>query len=283
MIGARPLAALATALAGLVGAGGANAAIAVSSNWSGYAVTGAAYSSVTGTWTEPTAHCSSTTASVTASAFWVGLGGDSSSSHALEQAGTEADCASGSAHYSAWYELVPAASVTLPLFISAGDRVSATVNVQNTMVTVEVDDLTAGKSVTKSLTMASPEVSSAEWIAEAPSAVTNVGTEVLPLTDFGSVAFSDAHATTSSGATGTISDGTWTATRIELDTSSGGPGGHGRFAGPGSQFGAQITASQAIPTTLSTGGSSFRVTWKTTATTQTNAPGPLALGPLVRG
>jgi len=273
MIGIRGVAALAAAATGLVAAGVANAATAVSSNWSGYAVTGATYSSVTGTWTEPTAACSTTTTSVTASAFWVGLGGDSSNSDALEQAGTEADCgAAGTARYSASYELVPAASVKLPLVISAGDRVSATVNVQNTTVTVKVDDLTTGKSATKTMTMASPDVSSAEWIAEAPSVVTNMGTELLPLTDFGSVSFSDAHATTSSSATGTISDGAWTATRIDLDSSSGGPDGPGRSAGPGSQFGTQITAAQATPTRLTTGGSSFRVTWMKTATTQTDAP-----------
>ena len=49
------------------------------------------------------------------SAFWVGLGGYASTARKhLEQVGTEADCDSnGVAHYSAWYELVPQASVTV--------------------------------------------------------------------------------------------------------------------------------------------------------------------------
>ena len=82
-------------------AGGASAATSVSSNWSGYAVSGATYKTVTGTWVQPAASCS-TTSSTTASAFWIGLGGDSESSNALEQAGTEADCTGGTASYSAW-------------------------------------------------------------------------------------------------------------------------------------------------------------------------------------
>ena len=233
MIRARLAAVLAALLTASAGAGAASAATAVSSNWSGYAVTGAIFSSVTGTWIQPTADCTSARGSVTASAFWVGLGGDSGSSNALEQAGTEADCsATGTASYSAWYELVPAASVKLPLAISPGDTISATVTVKGTQVTLQVADKTTGKAVTKTLSMASPDVSSAEWIAEAPSAVTNMGTQVLPLTDFGTVAFSNAEATTKSGHTGTISDSAWTATRIALETRNSGPGAFGRLRRP---------------------------------------------------
>jgi hypothetical protein len=283
MIGFRSVAALGTVVAATAVAGVGKAATAVSSNWSGYAVTGATYSSVTGTWTEPAADCSTTTRGSTASAFWVGLGGDSSGSDALEQAGTEADCTTtGAAHYTAWYELVPAASVRIPLVVSAGDRVSATVNVRGTTVTVEVGDLTTGRRIARTLKMASPDLRSAEWIAEAPAAVTSAGTEVLPLTDFGSVAFSDAHATTTSGATGTISDSAWTATRIELEARSGGPDGSGD---PGRQFAAQISAAEAVPTTLGSSGSSFKVTWKTAAAapTERDIPGATSFPPLVRG
>ena len=107
--------AIATAAATLAVAGStigtASAGTAVSSNWSGYAVSGATFATVSGAWTQPAADCSSAS-SITASAFWVGLGGNSETSNALEQTGTEADCnADGNATYSAWYELVPAASV----------------------------------------------------------------------------------------------------------------------------------------------------------------------------
>jgi opacity protein-like surface antigen len=76
---------------------------AVSANWAGYAVgdtsaTGSEpFSSVSGSWIEPTDDC--TTGDGDA-AFWVGLGGTEEQSESLEQIGTEADCsASGSADY----------------------------------------------------------------------------------------------------------------------------------------------------------------------------------------
>ena len=150
----------------------AGAATAVSSNWSGYAVTGTTFRSVSGSWVQPAASCTSSTATTTASAFWVGLGGDSSSSKALEQTGTEADClADGTVRYSAWYELVPASSVRVRLAVAAGDRIAGSVKASGRSVTVELRDLTTGTSFRKTLTMATPDTSSAEWIAEAPGHV----------------------------------------------------------------------------------------------------------------
>jgi hypothetical protein len=119
----------------------ASAGDAQSSNWSGYAVSDAAtiggsatvgsttllsYSSVTGTWTQPRAAC--TTGSATFSAFWIGLGGLAIDSQGLEQIGTSADCsASGAPAYRAWYEMVPAPPVRLTLKILPGDVITASV------------------------------------------------------------------------------------------------------------------------------------------------------------
>ena len=93
-----------------------SASTAVSSNWAGYLATGTAttYTSVTATWKQPTVTCDDGDAGA-ASAFWVGLGGSSSTSQALEQIGTSADCNSttGKPKYYAWYELVPSPSVTI--------------------------------------------------------------------------------------------------------------------------------------------------------------------------
>ena len=174
------LAVAAAALALAAGTGTAAAATAVSSNWSGYSISGTTFATVSGTWTQPAANCTSTASSVAASAFWVGLGGDSETSNALEQTGTEADCTNGAATYSAWYELVPAASVKVPLTVSAGDEISATVSVSGSSVTVKLRNLTTGKSFSKTLRMASPDTSSAEWVAEAPSALTPGGARILP-------------------------------------------------------------------------------------------------------
>ena len=87
------------AAAGFTGAAGA-ATSDVSSNWAGFAVGGNTFSSVSGSWVQPTAACSGVT---TSAAFWVGLGGNSTVSNALEQIGTSSDCsAAGTASYSAW-------------------------------------------------------------------------------------------------------------------------------------------------------------------------------------
>src|SRR5689334_3906345 len=104
-----------------------------SSNWAGYAVrkSGVTFRHVTATWVQRAVDCS-TSAGRSYSAYWVGLGGFSSSSQALEQIGTDADCSStGSAKYIAWYELVPQASVNISsLNDRAGEQLSASVEVR---------------------------------------------------------------------------------------------------------------------------------------------------------
>src|SRR4051794_22864750 len=104
---------LAATVASLAAVPAAEAATdtSTSANWAGYAVhgSGVKFRRVSATWTVPSIDCS--TGGDSWSAHWVGLGGFSESAPALEQVGTDADCtASGRATYSAWYELVPAAS-----------------------------------------------------------------------------------------------------------------------------------------------------------------------------
>src|ERR1700733_1814803 len=129
---------------------------AQSENWSGY-VAGAngqstTFKSVSGSWVVPTAKCASATGP-TYSAFWAGLGG-ASDADALEQAGTEANCTSdGTASYYAWYELVPEAPVRIDLPVSAGDRISTTVDVDGTSVSISLTDETTGQSFSKTLSM----------------------------------------------------------------------------------------------------------------------------------
>ena len=143
------------------------------SNWAGYVVASSAttktsFSSVSGGWTQPAVDCEAGFPSH--SAFWVGLGGYSGEH--LEQTGTSADCsASGQVTYYAWYELVPAAEVLVKMTVQPGDRFSAHVAVSGDTVTISLSDLTRHTTFSKQLQMSSPTVSSAEWIAEAPSAV----------------------------------------------------------------------------------------------------------------
>jgi Peptidase A4 family len=226
---------------------------AVSANWSGYTASANAnqrFSSVSGSWIEPAVDC---TTGQGDSAFWVGLGGGGQQSQALEQVGTEADCRSGSAgsHF-AWYELVPAAPVRLNLQISPGDHVSGRVTVVGTDITVSLSDETTGASATKQLQMSAPDTSTAEWIAEAPSSCDGSGNcQPLPLTNFGTVKFSNASAT-ADGHTGAISDPSWTAQPVALSAAASG-------YNPAALVSSASTA-DAAPTTLSTDGSSFSVT-----------------------
>ena len=248
-------------------AGTARAAADVSSNWSGYAVSGQTFSSVSGSWTQPVATCTSGSSSA---AFWVGLGGNSTTSQSLEQIGTSSDCtATGTASYSAWYELVPAASVPIKLRLSAGNKVWASVKVNGTNVTLTVKNLTRKTSFTKTLTMAAPDVSSAEWIAEAPSACDTYGRcRQVTLTNFGKITFTKALAT-AGGHTGTVSDSLWTATPIELQLFAD----FGPFASASASAGAQ-----AVPASLSTDGSAFTVTYSELDTPQTAVPDPYGPG-----
>lgn len=233
----------------------------MSQNWAGYVAGGTQFSSVSGSWVQPTAKCGS---GQTYSAFWVGIGGDSDQSSALEQTGTQADCsADGSTDYYAWYELVPAAPVKLDLAIKPGDHISAKVDVSGSNVIVSLSDQTTGQSTTKTLQMDSPDTSSAEWIAEAPSACDGSGScQPLPLSDFGSVQFTSATAT-ANGHTGTISDSNWSAQPVQL-------GGSGVSD---VSYGGDQSSAGATPTSLSSDGSSFSVAYQATSAASGSADG----------
>ena len=196
-----------------------------SANWAGYVDSGTKFSTVSGDWVVPSVESSPSGYS----AFWVGIGGANSASHALEQVGTESDYVNGQATYVAWYELVPAASQTLPLTVHPGDHVSAKVTVHGTTVTVSLSNKTTGRTVKKTRHMSDPDTSSAEWIAEAPSTATSgPQDEILPLANFGTVDFTKASAT-AGGHAGSITDSHWTAERVDL----GSPQEMFRGPGPG--------------------------------------------------
>ncbi len=221
----------------------------VSTNWAGYATASARpFASVTGRWVQPAASC---VGGPTYSAFWVGLGGFSSGSFAVEQTGTQANCSFAAVDsYVAWYELYPAPPVNLKLRIRPGDLVSATVAVVKPAVWIRLKDVSTGKLFTKKLKMRRPDLTSAEWIAEAPTGCDYTGNcSTLPLTNFGTVDFSHGSAS-ARGHRGRISDPKWASTSIEL---------HGDLNDPAhpSQAGAN-----AIPGVLGPDGGSFTVSWQ---------------------
>jgi hypothetical protein len=228
----------------------------VSSNWAGYVVSGpdptmpTSFTSVSARWREPAATC--TGLRPTYSAFWVGLGGVADTSQALEQIGTEADCtAGGKARYAMWYELLPAASVRIKLKVFPRNAVTASVKVKSSNVTLQIKNLTRKTTFTKTVQMAAPDLSSAEWVAEAPSACSASGRCVeLPLSNFGSLSFTRA-STTANEHTGTISDPAWTPTGIQLVSEAD------------VSFVSNVqTPSGAVPSALSADGASFRIDWQ---------------------
>jgi hypothetical protein len=237
----------------------------VSSNWSGYAATApdgaaAAFSDVTATWVQPKVTCAAGRSD--AAAFWVGLGGNSETSPALEQLGTGAECdgSSTTPTYDAWWEIVPAAAVHIPLKVQPGDRVTAAVLVKDQTVTMSLKNLTRKTRFSKTLTLTQPlDVSSAEWIAEAPSLCTTSGRcRTVPLSRFGTVTFTNA-AAIGNAHPGTISDTAWAASPIELITDGGG----GRFFGAGERLGPAVGA---LPSSVSADGRSFSVAWQQSVT-----------------
>jgi hypothetical protein len=154
-----------------------------SSNWAGYAVGGGPYRSVSGAWTVPTVSASGRAGF---SALWVGVDGFSNAS--LIQAGTEADFYNGAAHYSAWWEILPAPAVTIrTLPVRAGDLVSVTITrVSSGRWRITVRDARSG-TFTTTRPYAGPGTS-AEWIEEAPL----IASRATPLAVHGTVVFDNA-------------------------------------------------------------------------------------------
>jgi Peptidase A4 family len=239
----------------LAGAAPAAADTTVSSNWAGYAVHrhGLTFSRVSAAWREPKARCSGS--GPTYSAMWVGLGGYSVTSRALEQIGTELDCtAGGTIRSSAWYELVPKPSRPIGLKVRPGDSVTASVVVVGHRAALKLTDETTHRTFEKTVHPSVVDASSAEWILEAPSdCVSATQCQTLPLANFGSARFTLARTEATTGQAGTIVDRSWNTTKIRLR-----PGGH-EFINyrPGDRAGA------ASPSPLSAGGSAFSVTYST--------------------
>ena len=211
-----------------------------SSNWAGYAVEtslsspkSGAVTDVKGSWVVQNANCSGTPTAY--SSFWVGIDGYSSGT--VEQIGTDSDCSLGSPKYYAWYEMYPKFPVNLNMKISPGDVILAEVKYMgqgNFQLTI--NDTTTGASFTTTQKSQKAQMSSAEWVAEAPSS----SNKILPLANFGTVGFKNAQATIS-GHTGPISDPAWQMDAITMTTSNG--------------------TVKAMPSTLANNGTSFNVTW----------------------
>jgi hypothetical protein len=218
---------------------GIGRATTASTNWSGYATygNGTQFTNVKGRWVQPAASCP--TNKVQYSSFWVGIDGYNSNS--VEQIGTDADCVgTNRPSYYAWYEMYPAFPVNLSMKVSPGDTMAGSVAVSGNTFTLAIKDVTTGQSFTTKQTQSGLELSSAEWVAEAPSSCNSHSCKVLPLANFGKVRFSGSY-TTGDGHTGSISDSAWSNDKIVMETSGGGV--------------------KAQPSNLNSAGTAFSVTW----------------------
>lgn len=211
-----------------------------STNWSGYAVEtnlqspqSNSVNSVQGKWVIPSVTCSKF--KNTYSSVWVGIDGYSDST--VQQTGTEQDCSRGRPSYYAWYEMYPMSSHKVSLTVNPGDIMSASVAFAgNSSYTLTLLDTSNGQSYTTTQLLAGTQRQSAEWVVEAPSSWSGV----LPLANFGT-AFLSGSGANLNGHSGTISDSSWQNDPITMVTTGGIP--------------------KAIPSALSSDGSSFSVTW----------------------
>ncbi|MGA3289097.1 MAG: G1 family glutamic endopeptidase [Candidatus Bathyarchaeia archaeon] len=230
-----------------------------STNWSGYAVTGATGSvtSASGSWTV-TAVSSGTIGQY--AAFWVGIDGFSSST--VEQTGTLAETVGTTVEYYAWYEFYPSPMYQITsLTIKPGDEISASVTYtgtsggsgrgffgrQSSTFIATIKDMTTGKSYTTTQSVNNAARSSAEFIAEAPSSYRGV----LPLANFGTVNYGLG--------INTLAPGTCYA------TVGGVSGALGSFGSAVQEITMVTNAgvTKALPSApLSSEGTSFSVAWK---------------------
>jgi hypothetical protein len=283
----RPLIACVAFLAALIvpiaASGAVTANTITSSNWSGYAAHGGGvrFRDATGSWQQPAVTCSTGTASY--SSFWVGIGGYSLTSDALEQAGTETDCNSdGTYTLTAWYQLVPAPARTIKMKVEPGDRIIANVRVIGHRITVAMADTTRAEYFGRTITDHTVDDASAEWIAEAPSDCTTSGTcTALPLADFGNVKFDGARVQTTRDLVSAITNSRWTTTKLLLG-----------YSRKNEALVAKTTTANATPSALTDAGRAFQVTFSgvtstgtTTGTGTTPGPGVPwgAPGPAVAG
>lgn len=211
-------------------------------DWAGYAATGATFTTVAGSWTQPAATCPRSQAQE--AAFWVGLDGFAPTDPTVEQIGTDSDCArgkkAGGPTYYAWYQLYPQSDVVLPTRaypVAPGDAIHAGVSVSGSAYVLTMSDGTKWQFTTTQTPTARPRNASAEWITEAPSSCSASKCKILPLADFRSVGFTAASADHQP-----ISSSGFASYQINMTTKGG-------------------RKTKAQTSALTAGGSAFSVTW----------------------
>jgi hypothetical protein len=241
-------------------------------HWAGYVISDPgggrlAFTSVPATWVEPKITCGAER--LDSLGIWVGLGGFGTAG--LEQAGIGTTCTrEAKAVSTPWYEILPANATTVDRRrVEPGDTMTARVEVSaaRTSVIISIANETRRWRFTRAVQVSSPDLSTAEWIVEAPRGCTRVACG-LRLGNFGTVAMTRI-SVVANGHPGTILDRRWQATALDFVPT---------------EWQAARTGSAAGATTeqLDAAGASFRVAWRAKAV----APKPVTpkpQSPLVAG
>ncbi|THV01219.1 hypothetical protein K435DRAFT_853933 [Dendrothele bispora CBS 962.96] len=170
-----------------------------STNWSGAVIesppAGQTFTTVVGTFVIPTPSGNG------AASAWVGIDGDTASNSIL-QSGVDFNVNNGRVSYDSWFEWFPNFAIDIPSFVpSAGNTVRITVHSTSTTTgTVTLENLTTGQRVTENVSAPSRSAAlagqNAEWIVE--DFEENGG--LVPLTNWGTVTFTGAQASTASSS-----------------------------------------------------------------------------------
>ncbi|HWC40258.1 MAG TPA: G1 family glutamic endopeptidase [Acidimicrobiales bacterium] len=199
-----------------------------STNWSGYnqgtvEQGSKLFNQISGTWTVPTA-TQHKAGEAENSSSWIGIGGGcvdascTATDASLIQTGTEQDvAANGTPSYSAWWEIIPAPSLTISTMkVSPGDTMHANIAEVvpfSDVWTITLQDQTKGETFTQTVPYASTHLT-AEWITETPTLIGTSGASLAAMPNLSGANFSAAK-TNSAGA------GLKPSEEIQLVTSSG--------------------------------------------------------------
>jgi hypothetical protein len=166
----------------------------VSLSWAGY-VAASSFSNpqpqvigINASWTIPSINASATDVY---SSAWIGIGGQFDKT--LIQLGTEHDYDSNNdqVKYSAWYEMLPAYAQNIPVTISEGDNITASITMINSDTNewnIQLIDNTNNQSFSQNVAYNSTR-SSGEWIVERPT----LNNQITSLASFGTITFTDAY------------------------------------------------------------------------------------------
>lgn len=159
----------------------AGSEVVYSTNWSGYAVTGATFTTASAHWTQNAISCSSG-GGATDMSPWVGI--DGYSSRTVEQTGSSGDCNGATPHYYGWYEMYPRNVNIINKTVKPGDLFAATItHTAGESYQLMLQDITENWTNTVTKTISAKDNSAEAVMEMAASHLSNFGAND-PFTDF---------------------------------------------------------------------------------------------------